>query len=139
MGRGGLGVVVVAVLALVSLSGCAPGDAVPIRIQNDTNVPVGLYVNGDWLGTYPAGANTTVSFDRPIAAPWAVELRSPSDAALLRLDANGGALEAARDGRYGAGESIGLPCGELTAILGTLSADEALAPTRPSAAPGLCP
>lgn len=138
MRRGGLRGVLVAVAAAVALTGCATDASVPIRIQNDTTVPVGLYVDGTWVGTYPAGADTTVQIDRSIQQSWTVELRSPSDAVLLRLSANDGTLEAARDGRYGVGESLGLPCGVLTALVGTLSADEALAPAE-SVAPGPCP
>ncbi len=136
MRRRGLAAIVVAVVAL---AGCTTADSVPITLQNATTVPVGLYVNGDWRGTYPAGADTTVAVAHAAPGPWTVELRSPTDAVLLRLRANDGALEAARDGRYGVGESRGLPCGELIAIVGTLSADEALAPTRASIKPGPCP
>jgi hypothetical protein len=144
MGRRGLAALVVGAAAL---NGCgtgipdASGDGapVPIRIENATTVPVGLYLNGDWVGTYPAGAATTVSIGRPVAPPWTVELRSPSDAVLLRLNADDVALQAARDGRYGVAGSLGLPCGELTALVGTLSEGDALAPSRASVAPGPCP
>ena len=136
---GGLRATLFAVVAAIGLTACGTDASVPIRIENETTVPVGLYVNGTWVGTYPPGVDTTVAVTRSIEQAWIVELRSPTDAVLLRLNANDAALHAAREGRYGAGESRGLPCGALTAVVGTLSADEALAPTRASAAPGPCP
>jgi hypothetical protein len=138
MGRG-LARILVAVLVVAGMAGCSGPGSVPIKIQNATTVPVGLYLNGDWLGTYPPGANATVPVDPTVPSPWTVELRSPSDAVLLRLRANEDALQAARDGRYGVGESVGRPCGVLTALVGTVNADEALAPTRASISPGPCP
>jgi hypothetical protein len=135
---GGLPSVLGAVLATAALASCASAEPVPIRIQNDTSVPVGLYVGGSWVGTYPPGAGSTVAVDRQLDPPVTVELRSPSDAILLRLTANEGAIEAARTGGYGVGESLGLPCGVLTALVGTLRPDEELAPA-PSVQPGPCP
>lgn len=138
MRRGGLLATLVALVAAVGLSACATETPVPVRIQNETSVPVGLYVNGTWVGTYPSGADTTVQVDRPIEQPWIVELRSPTDAVLLTLNPSPGTLADARSGRYGVGESLGLPCGVLTALVGSLGADEALAPAE-SVAPGPCP
>ena len=111
---------------------------IPISIENDTNVPVGLYVDGAWVGTYAPGSRLAVPMPAPRRLPTTIELRSPSDAALLSVTLNEGQHAAAEAGGYGAGASQGLPCGVLTLLVGRLADGEALAPAE-SVEPGTCP
>ena len=135
-------------VALLAMAGCGvahdvgvigrePTD-IPINIDNETDVAVGLYVDGTWIGTYAPGSRLAVPMPAPKRHPTTVELRSPSDAVLLSLALNEGQHAAADAGGYGAGESRGLPCGTLTLLIGRLAEDEALAPAA-SVEPGPCP
>lgn len=124
------GLAVIAALAI----GCANA---PLHVDNATDISVGVYVDGSWVGTYAAGA----SGDASIAGQGGtrtVEVRSPSGAVLLSLPVNDAQLADAADGDYGEGTSVGLPCGVVTVIVGRLSSDAALAPAT-SVPPGPCP
>lgn len=130
-----------ATLAVALLVGCdtaAPASPIPITIDNETDVAVGLYVGGNWVGTYPAGASVEVSLPSDLRLPTTVELRSPSDAVLVEVAVNEDQHAAAEAGGYGGGASQGLPCGTLTLLVGRLTAGEALAPAA-SLASGACP
>jgi hypothetical protein len=129
------------VLAAGLLTGCAFGAAssdIPVTIENDTSVPVGLYVDGAWVGTYAPGAHVAVPLPVRDRFPAAVELRSPSGAVLVSLTLSEHQDAAAEAGGYGGGESQGLPCGTLTLLVGRLDPGEALAPPA-SVSPGTCP
>ncbi len=95
-------------------------------------------MNGEWIGTYPAGASREVLLRGPFDPPLDLELRSPSDAVLLELGVNNGQIEQATAGGHATGDSVGLPCGVLSVVVGTLRANEVPAPP-PSVAPGPCP
>jgi hypothetical protein len=130
-----------AVLAAGLLTGCAFGAAssdIPVTIENYTSVPVGLYVDGAWVGTYAPGARATVPMPVQDRFPVTVELRSPSDAVLVAIRLSEDQHAAADAGGYGGGESQGLPCGTLTLVVGRLDPGEAPAPAA-SVAPGTCP
>ena len=130
-----------ALLAAGLLTGCvfgaAPSD-IPVTIENDTSVPVGLYVDAAWVGTYAPGAQVAVPLPERDRFPVTVELRSPSDAVLVSLTLSEDQHAAAEAGGYGGGESQGLPCGMLTLLVGRLDPGEAPAPAA-SVAPGTCP
>jgi hypothetical protein len=121
----------------VGIAGREPTD-IPINIDNGTNVAVGLYVDGAWVGTYAAGSKLAVPMPAPRRLPTTIELRSPSDAPLLSVTLDEGQHAAAEAGGYGAGASQGLPCGVLTLLVGRLADGEALAPAE-SVEPGTCP
>jgi hypothetical protein len=121
----------------VGVVGREPTD-IPINLHNDTDVAVGLYVDGAWIGTYAPGSRLAVPMTTPKREPTTVELRSPSDTVLLSLTLNERQYAAAEAGGYGAGESRGLPCGTLTLLVGRVAADEVLAPAA-SIEPGPCP
>lgn len=120
-----------AVLAAAVLVGCAPAgqtDAVPVSITNETDVAVGLYVGGQWVGTYPAGASVEVPLPPDVGLPTTIELLAPSGAVLLSASLNEGQHADAAAGGYGIGESISTQCGIVTLLVGRLGAGEALAP-----------
>ena len=130
-----------AVLAAGFLMGCEIGAAssdISVTIENDTGVPVGLYVDGAWVGTYAPGAQVAVPLPVRDRFPITVELRSPSDAVLVAVALSEDQHAAAEAGGYGAGASQGLPCGTLTLVVGRLDSGEAPAPAA-TVAPGTCP
>jgi hypothetical protein len=142
------GLAIAALLAVIAVAGCGRATDVglvgreatdiPISIENDTDVAVGLYVDDAWIGTYAPGARLAVPMPAPRRHPTTVDLRSPSDAVLLSLTLNEGQHAAAEAGGYGAGASQGLPCGVLTLLVGRLADGDALAPAE-SVEPGACP
>ena len=126
----GLGLALIAVLA----TGCTSG---PLHIDNATDISVGVYLDGNWVGTYAAGASGQATIAGQ-GRPSTIEVRSPSGAVLMSLLVNDDQLAAAAAGGFGNGSSIGLPCGVVTVIIGQLSPDAVLAPAE-SNPPGPCP
>jgi hypothetical protein len=136
----GLGPQLVLVSALLS-AGCGVVPAtsdIPVTVANDTDVAVGLYLDGAWVGTYAPGAQVAVPLPVRDRFPVTVELRSPSDAVLVAVALSEDQHAAAEAGGYGGGESQGLPCGTLTLLVGRLAAAETVVPPA-SVAPGACP
>ena len=132
-------VVALAALALAT-SGCARTAVadITITLDNLTDSPIGLYVNGEWVGTYPAGATTEQPLGDHGGAPYAVEARSDSGAVLAMVGVNEAQARAlAQDGPAVAIEQ-GVPCGVVRIVVGELGPDEAPAPAA-SVPPGPCP
>ena len=120
-----------AVLAAALVAGCGPMtplSAVPISIVNDTDVAVGLYVGGEWRGTYPAGASVEVPLPADVRLPTTVELLAPSGAVLVSAPLNEGQRADAAAGRYGTGEAVSTECGNVTLLVGRLGTGDALRP-----------
>jgi hypothetical protein len=112
------------VLAAGLLTGCAFGAAssdIPVTIENDTSVPVGLYVGGDWLGTYPAGASVVVQVPSQSRLPTMVELLAPSGAVMLDVELDETQFADAARGGYGTSRSVPVSCGVVTLVVGTLA------------------
>ena len=132
-------VVALAALALAT-SGCARTAVadITITLDNLTDTPIGLYVNGEWVGTYPAGATTEQPLGDHGGAPYAVKARSDSGAVLAMVGVNEAQARAlAQDGPAVAIEQ-GVPCGVVRIVVGELGPDEAPAPAA-SVPPGPCP
>jgi hypothetical protein len=120
-----------AVLAATLVAGCgstSPASATPISIVNPTDVAVGLYVGGEWRGTYPAGASVEVPLPADVRLPTIVELLAPSGAVLVSAPLSEGQRADAAAGRYGTGESVSTECGNVTLLVGRLGTGEGLAP-----------
>ncbi|CAN5602453.1 hypothetical protein BH20CHL7_BH20CHL7_09950 [soil metagenome] len=140
MSRVALAFLAVTVALALAVAGCArmaPSD-IQITLDNLTDTPVGLYVNEDWVGTYPAGGTTRPPLGDHGGAPYEVEVRSPSGATLATVAVN----EAQADSLSGGGAAIaleqGVPCGIVRLLVGELAADEVPAPAA-SVPPGPCP
>ena len=132
-------VVALAALALAT-SGCARTavDDITITVDNLTDTPIGLYVNGEWVGTYAAGASTEQPLGDHGGAPYAVEARSDSGAILAMVGVNEAQARAlAEDGPAVAIEQ-GVPCGVIRIVVGELGPDEVPAPAA-SVPLGPCP
>lgn len=114
---------------------CAPSG--PLRVDNATDIAVGIYADGRWVGTYGPGTSGDASISG-VGRPQTLEVRSPSGAVLLSLPINDDQLAAGAAGGYGNGTSVGLPCGVVTVLIGRLTENEALAPAA-SVEPGPCP
>jgi hypothetical protein len=122
-----------AVLAVALLASCAQPartSATAVRIENDADVPVGLYIGGTWLGTYPAGASVVVPLPSELRLPTMVELLAPSGAVMLDVTLDERQVADAARGGYGTSRSIPVACGVVTLVVGTLA--EGQSPEPPS-------
>jgi hypothetical protein len=103
-GRSGLAAAAVVGLAAAACGG-GGAEAVELGLVNRTGVPVGIYANGAWIGTYPVDAEASAIPIRGRGGPpWTIEVR---DAAGITL----GAFEV--DGSAGAGTRFDTPCGTI--------------------------
>lgn len=132
---------VVALVALVlATSGCgrtASAD-ITITLDNLTDTPIGLYVNGDWIGTYAPGATTKQPLGDHGGAPYAVEARSDSGAALAVVRVNEAQAQDLAEAGRGVAVEQGVPCGVVRIVVGELGPSAVPAPAA-SVPPGPCP
>ena len=127
------GLPICAALAAALLVGCgstAPSSSIPVTIDNETDVAVGLYVGGEWVGTYPPGASIEVPLPGNVRQPTTIELLAPSGAVLVSAPLNEGQHADAAAGGYGAGDTVATQCGVVTLLVGRLRMDEALTPAN---------
>ena len=113
------------------LAGCAPSDGARLTVDNRTDTPVGVYVDGEWIGTDEPGATIVTTLGSTDADVYRIEARSPSGAVLAALEAPRAAVDASRGGGPGSGTTIAVPCGEIAIRIGALAAGETLAPADP--------
>jgi len=128
-----------AALALMAwlLGGCAgwtTNPALTLHVDSSLDLPLLVYVNGDWVGTIPAGAtgaagahDATVPADGHGGPPWREDGRSSSGTPLITLH-----VDRAPAGGGGETTTATLACGRITFTVGTRV--DAPAPTAP--APG---
>lgn len=111
------------------LSAClAQGAATEFVLENATNVPVQVVVNGGWVGTYAAGTNRAVPV--PGEPPHRVEVLTASGARLVAWGYD--TAQAAG----GATTRVDVPCGVVRLSVGRIELP-ALTPTSEDAGP--CP
>ncbi|MEX1172780.1 MAG: hypothetical protein WEG56_09230 [Chloroflexota bacterium] len=132
-----LAATLVIALAIAGCARMAPSD-IQITLDNLTDTPVGLYVNDDWVGTYPAGGTTRQPLGDHGGAPYEVEVRSPSGATLATIAVNQAQAESLSGGGPAIALEQGVPCGIVRLVVGEVAAGEvpALAASVP---PGPCP
>ena len=124
-----------AVLAL-AIAACQaePSTMRTVHLQNQTDIPVAVHVNGTWIGTYPAGAVTEL----PIPAQegeYRIEARSPSGAALLTLLGTAAMVDAAEANEQVFDAWADVPCGRIAMSVGAIP----LVRPAPGPATGPCP
>jgi hypothetical protein len=132
---------VLLVLGAALLAGCTPSGAsraTPIVLENLTDVPVGLYVNGGWAGTFPAGGRGDASVGGHGDPPYTVEVRSSSNAVLMTVTVNAAQATTLDQPGRGLAEEVAVPCGILRITIGSIGSGAAPAPAA-SVAPGDCP
>lgn len=119
-----------AIGALAALAGCAgwtTDPALTLHVDSAIDRPLLVYVNGDWVGTIPAGATDAVV---PAAGhggpPWTVEGRVASGLVLVSLPIP--TAPAAGDGLTATAVTA---CGTITMTVGTPDHGPAPAPPAP--------
>lgn len=129
-----------ALLVGLALAACAvsvsPADR--IALENRTDTPVAVHVNGGWVGTYPAGAVVNVPIRGHGGPPFRIEVRSPSGAILYELTLSAGDALAVAEGQSSMTTGSAVPCGwiELSYGITVLEGREPVAPQSPT---GPCP
>jgi hypothetical protein len=111
----------VAVIALV-VAGCAGFTADPaltLGLDNATDRPVLVTVNGDWVGTFPAGAERgDITIGAHGGPPWRIEVRTDGGLVLVAAEV----AEAPATGT-GQGAAADTACGEVTVWAGDTRPD----------------
>jgi len=123
-------VVVAASLATGALTGCAGWTTDPeltLRVDSRIDRPLLVYVNGDWVGTIPAGAtDATIPAGGHGGPPWTAEGRVASGTALVTLP-----IPAAPAAGEGLTTTAVLACGTITMTVGEADPGPSLAPAAP--------
>lgn len=132
-------VALVAVVGAACSTSASQGSEIRVHVTNETDIPIGVYIDGDWRGTDEPGATIVVPLGDG-QPPIRVETRSPSGATLATLIAPAGPIGALRGGDRTevVGEAFGVPCGVITIVIGELGPDQAVAPATAVPA-GPCP
>ncbi len=111
----------------------------PIHVDNLTDTAIGVYVNGEWAGTYPPGATTVVPLGDHGGAPYVIEARSPAGGVLAAVEVNEASALALTDpAGMPVGKEVAVPCGIIRIVVGELGVDQTLSPAA-SVEPGPCP
>jgi hypothetical protein len=115
----GLVRVIAAVLVIAALlAGCAgwtTNPALTLHVDSAIDRPLLVYLNGDWVGTIPAGAaDTVVPASGHGGPPWTAEVRVASGTVLATLQ-----IPAAPASGEAITTTVFLACGTLTMTAGT--------------------
>ncbi|HSW41710.1 MAG TPA: hypothetical protein VLM76_04305 [Patescibacteria group bacterium] len=124
--------VVGAIGALAALAGCAGWTTDPeltLHVDSAIDRPLLVYVNGDWVGTIPAGAtDAVVPASGHGGPPWTAEGRVASGLVLVTLPIP--TAPAAGDGLTATAVTA---CGTITMTVGVPGPGPSLAPPAPGA------
>jgi hypothetical protein len=97
---------------VVAACGLLPGGPV-VRLENMSNSPATVDVNGTWVGTYAGGTAADVYFAKYGQPPYTVTVRTPNGLIAAQVEVTAADVEA---GAYAAGNVSGradLPCGTI--------------------------
>jgi hypothetical protein len=116
----------------VLLGGCAGWTTDPqltLHVASRIDQPLLVYVNGDWVGTIPAGAtDATVPAAGHGGPPWTAEGRVASGTVLITLQ-----IPAAPASGDGISTTAPTACGTITMTVGAPDPGPSLAPPAPGA------
>ena len=118
------------VATAVVVAGCAAlsGPSTPMSLENHTDTALAVHADGRWVGTYAAGARTSVPV--PGEPPVGIEIRSPSGAVLVSWAFD------ARQAVEGGVATAEVPCGVIRLSVGRIELP-AMDPSQPRTGP--CP
>ena len=112
-----------ALAAALLLTGCAstpPGEP-RVHLDNASDQPVGVYVNGSWVGTYEAGAKAAARLYGHGGPPFDVEVRSASDERLIVLPVTVSEAASVATGQATISSELSLDCGVISVAIGTVA------------------
>ncbi len=117
----------------VGACGLLPGGAA-VRLENMSNSPVVVDVNGTWAGTYAGGTSGDVYVTRYGRPPFTVTVRTPDGLIAAQVEVAAADLEADAKGSGGVSARAEFPCGTIQ-----LSFGQPVEPLRAVAVAGLPP
>jgi len=95
----------VAACSLVPVAGPA------VSVDNVSNTPAAIHVNGTWAGTYAPGASGDVALSGRGAPPYRITVISPTGTVLTELTLTEEDLQAGENGDGGVRVGSKWPCG----------------------------
>lgn len=113
-------------LSVLAVGGCGllPGSGPVVRLDNLTNEPAAVEVNGTWLGTYAPGTSTDISLQGRGAPPYRVGVRLANGQEVISIEVSAEDVSDAADGSAGSAAMAELPCGTVRLSIGRV--DQAL-------------
>jgi hypothetical protein len=123
-------------LGAMTLVGCVfPTGDVRVHIENGTDAPVAVYVNGGWVGTYPAGTTTSAPIAGHGGPPYTVVSEGPGGAVLTTTVIAANDAPSVASGSTVIETSVGVGCGHVRIVIATTAAYEGTTFTEPGACP----
>jgi hypothetical protein len=99
----------------LALAGCGllPGSGPSVRLENMSNSPAAVDVNGTWAGTYAGGTSGDVHLGRFGQPPFVVTVRMPRGEVVAQLEITAADVEAGSDIAGNPWAGADLPCGTI--------------------------
>ena len=123
-------------LLAVAVAGCGLiQSSQRIGMDNGTDIPIQLHVNGAWVGTYAPGATADAPLGGHGGPSYAIQLLSPSGAVLGSWDVTAEEMELIDEDGEGISWDVAAPCGSIHLWIG----DKVGPTTDPSPSYAPCP
>ena len=108
----------------LALGGCVPtmGGEVRVHVENGTDAAVAVYVNGGWVGTYPAGATTSASIAGHGGPPYTVVSEDSRGMVLTTTQVASSDAASIASGATLMETSTNVGCGEVRIVIATRAA-----------------
>ena len=105
----------------LTLVGCGPtmGGGVRVHIENQTDTAVAVYVNGGWVGTYPAGATTSAPISGHGGPPYTVVTEGPRGTVLTTTQVASSDAASIASGSTMMETSMSVGCGLIRIVVAT--------------------
>jgi hypothetical protein len=113
--------IVVTASACSTLSPAGPGEVL-VHLWNTSETPVGLYVNDQWVGTYPSGAEITAPIAGHGGPPWTVTTKDRANQVVTTATVSADEATSLARGDTVIEASTSLDCGLVRIMVGTTEA-----------------
>ena len=127
----------VLLVCAMTLAGCAlpMGGEVRVHIENQTDEPVAVYVNGGWVGTYPAATATSAPIGGHGGPPYTVAAEDLDGALLTSVVVSANDASSIASGSTAIEASVGVDCGHVRIVIATQAGYDATSITDLDACP----
>jgi hypothetical protein len=100
--------------------GLLPTGSQAAHIDNMTNTPMAVHIDGVWAGTYAPGTSADVPLVGHGAPPYAITVHSPSGGVLMQLVVSADDYQMAAEGTGSVSGDTELPCGTVRLSVGRI-------------------
>ena len=111
------------------------GGEVRVHIENETDAPVAVYVNGGWVGTYPAGASTSAPINGHGGPPYTVVSEDARGMVLTTLQVASSDAASIAAGSTTMETSTTVGCGRIRIVVATPAAYAGTSISEPAVCP----